>query len=169
MPLQVPADAEVVLEGWLEPGVTLPEGPFGDHTGFYTPQEPFPALTIDCVTMRSRPLLQSIVVGRPPTEDGPLGRATERFFLPLLKIIVPDIVDYDLPEAGGFHNCVIVSIDKKYPKHAQKVMHAIWGAHMMSLTKLIVVVDADCDVHDYQEVAWRALGTVSARTRHLGE
>ena len=158
VPLQVPAHAEVVIEGWLEPGEMLPEGPFGDHTGFYTPQEPFPALTIDCVTMRKRPLLQSIVVGRPPTEDGPLGRATERFFLPLLKIIVPDIVDYHLPEAGGFHNCAIVSIDKKYPKHAQKVMHAIWGAHMMSLTKLIVVVDADCDVHDLHEVAWRALG-----------
>jgi 4-hydroxy-3-polyprenylbenzoate decarboxylase len=158
VPLQVPAAAEVVLEGWLEPGKTLPEGPFGDHTGFYTPQEPFPALTVECVTMRRRPLLQSIVVGRPPTEDGPLGKATERFFLPLLKVIVPDVVDYDLPEAGGFHNCAIVSIDKRYPKHAQKVMHAIWGAHMMSLTKLIVVVDADCDVHDYQEVAWRAFG-----------
>lgn len=102
VPLQVPANAEVVLEGWLEPGEMLPEGPFGDHTGFYTPQEPFPALTIDCVTMRKRPLLQSIVVGRPPTEDGPLGRATERFFLPLLKIIVPDIVDYHLPEAAWF-------------------------------------------------------------------
>lgn len=160
VPLQVPAEAEVVLEGWLEPGVMRDEGPFGDHTGFYTPMEPFPALTIDCVTMRAKPMLQSIVVGRPPTEDGPLGKATERFFLPLLKIIVPDIVDYDLPEAGGFHNCAIVSIDKKYPKHAQKVMHAIWGAHMMSLTKLIVVVDADCDVHDYHEVAWRAFGNV---------
>ncbi len=89
-----------MIEGWLEPGEMLPEGPFGDHTGFYTPQEPFPALTIDCVTMRKRPLLQSIVVGLPPTEDGPLGRATERFFLPLLKIIVPDIVDYHLPEVG---------------------------------------------------------------------
>ncbi|WP_030791830.1 menaquinone biosynthesis decarboxylase [Streptomyces sp. NRRL S-920] len=158
VPLQVPAHAEVVIEGWLEPGEMLPEGPFGDHTGFYTPQEPFPALKIDCVTMRRRPLLQSIVVGRPPTEDGPLGRATERFFLPLLKVIVPDIVDYHLPESGGFHNCAIVSIDKKYPKHAQKVMHAIWGAHMMSLTKLIVVVDKDCDVHDLHEVSWRALG-----------
>ena len=158
VPLQVPAQAEVVLEGFLEPDVLLPEGPFGDHTGFYTPQEPFPALRIDCVTMRSRPLLQSTVVGRPPMEDGPLGRATERFFLPLLKLIVPDIVDYHLPEAGGFHNCAIISIDKRYPKHAQKVMHAVWGAHMMSLTKLIIVVDADCDVHDLHEVAWRALG-----------
>jgi len=160
VPLQVPANCEVVLEGWLEPGVTRPEGPFGDHTGFYTPIEPFPALTVTAVTMRKNAMFQSIVVGRPPTEDGPLGKATERFFLPLLKTIVPDIVDYDLPETGGFHNCAIVSIDKRYPKHAQKVMHAIWGAHLMSLTKLIVVVDADCDVHDYAEVSWRAFGNV---------
>jgi 4-hydroxy-3-polyprenylbenzoate decarboxylase len=160
VPLQVPADCEVVFEGWLEPGVLRDEGPFGDHTGFYTPVEPFPALTIDCVTMRRGAMFQSIVVGRPPTEDGPLGKATERFFLPLLKIVIPDIVDYDLPEVGVFHNCAIVSIDKRYPKHAQKVMHAIWGAHLMSLTKLIVVVDADCDVHNYAEVAWRAFGNV---------
>ena len=160
VPLQVPANCEVVLEGWLEPGVTRPEGPFGDHTGFYTPVEPFPALTVTAMTMRKSPMLQSIVVGRPPTEDGPLGKATERFFLPLLKMIVPDIVDYDLPETGGFHNCAIVSIDKRYPKHAQKVMSAIWGAHLMSLSKLIVVVDADCDVHDYAEVSWRAFGNV---------
>ncbi len=160
VPIQVPAHCEVVLEGWLEPGVTLPEGPFGDHTGFYTPVEPFPALTVTAVTMRKGAMFQSIVVGRPPTEDGPLGKATERFFLPLLKTIVPDIVDYDLPETGGFHNCAIVSIDKRYPKHAQKVMNAIWGAHLMSLTKLIVIVDADCDVHDYAEVSWRAFGNV---------
>jgi 4-hydroxy-3-polyprenylbenzoate decarboxylase len=160
VPLQVPANCEVVLEGWLEPGVTLPEGPFGDHTGYYTPIEPFPALTVTAMTMRKKPMLQSIVVGRPPTEDGPLGKATERFFLPLLKVIVPDIVDYDLPETGGFHNCAIVSIHKRYPKHAQKVMNAIWGAHLMSLTKLIVVVDADCDVHDYAQVSWRAFGNV---------
>jgi len=160
VPLQVPAHCEVVLEGWLEPGVTLPEGPFGDHTGFYTPVEPFPALTVTAMTMRKNAVLQSIVVGRPPTEDGPLGKATERFFLPLLKMIVPDIVDYDLPETGGFHNCAIVAIDKRYPKHAQKIMNAIWGAHLMSLTKLIVVVDADCDVHDYAEVSWRAFGNV---------
>ena len=160
LPLQVPANAEVVLEGWLEPGETLAEGPFGDHTGFYTPVEQFPALTVTAVTMRKDPILQSIVVGRPPMEDGPLGKATERFFLPLLKIVIPDLVDYSLPEAGGFHNCAIVSIDKKYPKHAQKVMHAIWGAHLMSLTKLIIVVDGDCDVHDYAQVAWRAFGNV---------
>ena len=160
VPLQVPAHCEVVLEGWLEPGVTRPEGPFGDHTGFYTPVEPFPALTVTTMTMRKDAMLQSIVVGRPPTEDGPLGKATERFFLPMLKMLIPDIVDYDLPETGGFHNCAIVSIDKRFPKHAQKVMHAIWGAGLMSLTKLIVVVDADCDVHDYAQVSWRAFGNV---------
>jgi len=160
VPLQVPAQAQVVLEGWLEPGDRLPEGPFGDHTGFYTPVEPFPALRVDVMTTRRHPVFQTIVVGRPPQEDGPLGKATERIFLPLLRLTIPEIVDYDLPLEGVFHNCAIVAIDKRYPKHAQKVMHAIWGAGLMSLTKLIVVVDADCDVHDHSEVAWRALGNV---------
>ena len=160
VPLQVPAHAQVVLEGWLEPGHRLPEGPFGDHTGFYTPIEPFPALTVECMTMQREPVFQSIVVGRPPQEDGPMGKATERIFLPLIQLTVPEVVDYDLPVEGVFHNCCIVSIDKRYPKHAQKVMNAIWGAGLLSLSKLIVVVDADCDVHDYSEVAWRALGNV---------
>ncbi len=160
VPLQVPATAQVVLEGWVEPGQRLPEGPFGDHTGFYTPVEPFPYLRVQTMTMRSDAIYQSIIVGRPPQEDGPLGKATERIFLPLLRLTIPEIVDYDLPEAGVFHNCVIVSIDKRFPKHAQKVMNAIWGAGLMSLSKLIVVVDADCDVHDYAEVAWRAFGNV---------
>ncbi len=160
VPLQVPARAQVVLEGWLEPGARHPEGPFGDHTGFYTPVEPFPALTVDVMTMQRDPVFQTIVVGRPPQEDGPLGKATERIFLPLLRLSIPDIVDYDLPVEGVFHNCAIVSIDKRFPKHAQKVMNAIWGAGLMSLSKLIVVVDADCDVHDYREVAWRAFGNV---------
>ena len=160
VPLQVPAAAQVVVEGWLEPGVRVPEGPFGDHTGYYTPVEPFPALTIDTMTMRKDPVFQTIVVGKPPAEDGPIGKATERIFLPLIKMTNPDIVDMDLPVEGVFHNCVIVSIDKRYPKHAQKVMSALWGAGLMSLTKLIVVVDADCDVHDHADVAWRALGNV---------
>ena len=160
VPLQVPANAQIVLEGWLEPGHRMPEGPFGDHTGFYTPIEPFPALTIDVMTMQKDPIFPSIVVGRPPQEDGPMGKATERIFLPLIKMMTPDIVDYDLPVEGGFHNCCIVSIDKRFPKHAQKVMSAIWGAGLLSLAKLIVVVDADCDVHDYREVAWRAFGNV---------
>jgi 4-hydroxy-3-polyprenylbenzoate decarboxylase len=160
VPLQVPAAAQVVLEGWVEPGARLPEGPFGDHTGFYTPVEPFPFMRVETMTMRSDAIYQSIIVGRPPQEDGPMGKATERIFLPLIKMTVPEIVDYDLPEAGVFHNCCIVSIDKRFPKHAQKVMNAIWGAGLLSLSKLIVVVDADCDVHDYAEVAWRAFGNV---------
>ncbi|HJQ41692.1 MAG TPA: menaquinone biosynthesis decarboxylase [Jatrophihabitantaceae bacterium] len=160
VPLQVPAAAQVVLEGWVEPGKRLPEGPFGDHTGFYTPIEPFPFVRVETMTMRTDPIYQSIIVGRPPQEDGPIGKATERIFLPLIQMTVPEIVDYDLPEAGVFHNCVIVAIDKRFPKHAQKVMNAIWGAGLLSLSKLIVVVDADCDVHDYNEVAWRAFGNV---------
>jgi 4-hydroxy-3-polyprenylbenzoate decarboxylase len=160
VPLRVPANAQVVLEGWLEPGERMPEGPFGDHTGFYTPVEPFPALKVDVMTTRSAPVFQTIVVGRPPQEDGPIGKATERIFLPLVRMMIPEIVDYDLPDAGVFHNCVIVSIEKRYPKQAQKVMNAVWGAGLLSLSKLIVVVDADCDVHDYAEVAWRAFGNV---------
>jgi 4-hydroxy-3-polyprenylbenzoate decarboxylase len=160
VPLQVPANAQIVLEGWVEPGERLPEGPFGDHTGFYTPVEPFPFLRVDVMTMRRNPIYQSIVVGRPPQEDGPLGKATERIFLPLIKLTVPEIIDYDLPEAGVFHNCAIVSIDKRFPKHAHKVMNAIWGAGLLSLSKLIVIVDKECNVHDYNEVAWRAFGNV---------
>jgi 4-hydroxy-3-polyprenylbenzoate decarboxylase len=160
VPLQVPAAAQVVVEGWVEPGKRLPEGPFGDHTGFYTPVEPFPYVEVETLTMRTDAIFQSIIVGRPPQEDGPIGKATERIFLPLIRMTVPEIVDYDLPEAGVFHNCVIVSIEKRFPKHAQKVMNAIWGAGLLSLSKLIVVVDADCDVHDYAEVAWRAFGNV---------
>ncbi len=165
VPLQVPADAQVVLEGWLEPGERRPEGPFGDHTGFYTPVEPFPALTIDCMTMQKNPVFQSDRGRSTAAEDGPLGKATERIFLPLVKLLIPDIVDMDMPVEGVFHNCVIVSIDKRFPKHAHKVMHAIWGAGMLSLAKLIVVVDADCDVHDYSEVAWRAFGNVDYSPR----
>jgi 4-hydroxy-3-polyprenylbenzoate decarboxylase len=160
VPLQVPARAQIVLEGYVEPGERLPEGPFGDHTGFYTPVEDFPVLHVECMTTCRRPVYHSIVTSKPPQEDGPLGKATERIFLPLIKILIPDIVDYDLPAPGVFHNCLVVSIRKKYPKHAQKIMHAIWGAHLLSLTKLIVVVDDDCDVHDYAEVAFRAFGNV---------
>jgi 4-hydroxy-3-polyprenylbenzoate decarboxylase len=160
VPLQVPAHAQVVLEGWLEPGRRLPEGPFGDHTGFYTPVEPFPALTVECMTMQRDPVFQTIVVGRPPQEDGPIGKATERIFLPLVQLTIPEIVDYDMPVEGVFHNCVIVAIEKRFPKHAQKVMNAVWGTGLLSLSKCVVVVDADCDVHDYREVAWRAFGNV---------
>jgi 4-hydroxy-3-polyprenylbenzoate decarboxylase len=160
VPLQVPAHAQIVLEGYVEPGERLPEGPFGDHTGFYTPVEPFPVLHIEAMTTQRDPVYHSIVTSKPPQEDGPIGHATERIFLPLIKLLVPDIVDMSMPEPGVFHNCLVVSIRKRYPKHAQKVMNAVWGAHLLSLTKLIVVVDDDCDPSDYHEVAFRAFGNV---------
>jgi 4-hydroxy-3-polyprenylbenzoate decarboxylase len=160
VPLQVPAHAQIVLEGYVEPGERHPEGPFGDHTGFYTPVEPFPVLHVTKMTAQRDPVYHSIITSKPPQEDGGIGYATERIFLPLIKMLIPDIVDYALPEPGVFHNCLVVSIQKRYPKHAQKVMNAIWGAHLLSLTKLIVVVDEDCDPHDYHEVAFRAFGNV---------
>jgi 4-hydroxy-3-polyprenylbenzoate decarboxylase len=160
VPLQVPANAQIVLEGYVEPGERHPEGPFGDHTGFYTPVEQFPVLHVEKMTSQREPVYHSIITSKPPQEDGPIGYATERIFLPLIKMLIPDIVDLAMPEPGVFHNCLIVAISKRYPKQAQKVMNAIWGAHLLSLTKLIVVVDDDCDPHDYHEVAFRAFGNV---------
>ena len=150
--LEVPANAEIVLEGTIALGDEGLEGPFGDHTGFYTAAEPFPIFRLSAITMRRDAIYPSIVVGRPPQEDAWLGKATERIFLPAIRMTVPEIVDYDLPVAGAFHNCVIVSIRKRFPGHAHKVMHAIWGLGMLSLSKAIVVVDEDVDVHDYAEV-----------------
>jgi 4-hydroxy-3-polyprenylbenzoate decarboxylase len=150
--LEVPANAEIVLEGYVQKDDLADEGPFGDHTGYYTAVEPFPVFHVTAVTMRRDAIYPSIVVGRPPQEDAWLGKATERIFLPAVRMTVPEIVDYDLPVAGAFHNCAIVSIRKAFPGHAQKVMHAIWGLGMLSLTKAVVVVDEDVDVHDYAEV-----------------
>src|SRR4051794_21883895 len=150
--LEVPADAEIVLEGYIEKGELTEEGPFGDHTGYYTPAEQFPVFNVTAITMRKDAIYPSIVVGKPPQEDAWLGKATERIFLPAVKMTVPEIVDYDLPVAGAFHNLCLVSIKKAFPGHAQKVMHAIWGLGMLSLTKGIVVVDEHVDVHDYGEV-----------------
>src|SRR6266550_1186185 len=150
--LEVPANGEIVLEGYIEKDELGLEGPFGDHTGYYTPAEPFPVFHVTALTMRRDAIYPSIVVGRPPQEDAWLGKATERIFLPAIRATVPEIVDYDLPVAGGFHNCCIVSIKKAFPGHAQKVMHAIWGLGMLSLTKSIVVVDEWVDVHDYEQV-----------------
>jgi len=153
--LEVPANAEIVLEGYVERGDEGIEGPFGDHTGYYSPAEPFPTFRVTAMTMRRGAIYPSIVVGKPPAEDAWLGKATERIFLPAIRMSVPEIVDYDLPVAGAFHNCVIVSIRKAFPGHAQKVMHAIWGLGMLSLTKTVVVVDEWVDVHDYEEVFFR--------------
>jgi 4-hydroxy-3-polyprenylbenzoate decarboxylase len=150
--LDVPANAEIILEGYVQRGDEAPEGPFGDHTGYYTGVEPFPVFHVTAMTMRERAIYPSIVVGKPPAEDAWLGKATERIFLPAVKMTIPEIVDYDLPVAGAFHNCVIVSIRKAFPGHARKVMHGLWGLGMLSLSKSIVVVDAHVNVHDYEEV-----------------
>src|SRR4029078_8754604 len=140
-----------------------PGGPFGDHTGYYTPPEPFPVFHVTAMTMRRDAIYPSIVVGKPPQEDAWLGKATERIFLPAIRMSVPEIVDYDLPVAGAFHNCCIVSIRKAFPGHAQKVMHAIWGLGMLSLTKSVVVVDEWVNVHDYEEVFFRVGANVDPK------
>jgi 4-hydroxy-3-polyprenylbenzoate decarboxylase len=154
--LEVPAHAEIVLEGYVEQGDLTDEGPFGDHTGYYTPIEPFPVFHLTALTMRRDAIYPSIVVGKPPAEDAWLGKATERIFLPAIRASVPEIVDYDLPVAGAFHNCAIVSIRKTYPAQAKKAMHAIWGLGLLSLTKTVIVVDAHVDPHDYAQVAFYA-------------
>ncbi len=153
--LEVPARAEIVIEGYIARGELRDEGPFGDHTGYYTPEEPFPVVHVTAVTTRRDPIYPSIIVGVPPQEDAWLGKATERLFLPAVRMTMPEVVDYDLPVEGAFHNLCIVAIRKAYPGHARKVMHAIWGTGLLSLTKGIVVVDADVDVHDYGQVMWQ--------------
>jgi 4-hydroxy-3-polyprenylbenzoate decarboxylase len=161
--LEVPARAEIVLEGYVERGDEGVEGPFGDHTGYYSPPESFPVFHLTAMTMRRDAIYPSIVVGKPPAEDAWLGKATERIFLPAIRMSVPEIVDYDLPVAGAFHNCVIVSIRKAFPGHARKVMHAIWGLGLLSLAKSVVVVDDWVDVHDYEEVFFRVCANVDPK------
>ena len=161
--VEVPARAEIVLEGYIEKDEVGEEGPFGDHTGYYTAAEPFPVFHVTAMTMRRDAIYPSIVVGKPPQEDAWLGKATERIFLPAVRTTLPEIVDYDLPIAGAFHNCCIVSIRKQFPGHAAKVMHALWGLGMLSLTKCIVVVDANVDVHDYEQVLFYAGANVDPK------
>jgi 4-hydroxy-3-polyprenylbenzoate decarboxylase len=161
--LEVPAHAEIVLEGYIQKGELGTEGPFGDHTGYYSPAEPFPVFRLTAITMRRDAVYPSIVVGKPPAEDAWLGKATERIFLPAIRTSVPEIVDYDLPVAGAFHNCVIVSVRKAFPGHARKVMHAIWGLGMLSLSKSVVVVDEWVDVHDYEDVFFRVCANVDPK------
>jgi 4-hydroxy-3-polyprenylbenzoate decarboxylase len=161
--LQVPANAEIVLEGTVSRDDVGLEGPFGDHTGYYTPAEQFPVFRISAITMRREAIYPSIVVGVPPAEDEWLAKATERIFLPAIRVSVPEIVDYDLPTAGAFHNCVIVSIRKRFPGHARKVMHAIWGLGLLSLAKSVVVVDEDVDVHDYEQVFFHVCANVDPK------
>jgi len=159
--LEVPADAEFVLEGYIDPAEPLvTEGPFGDHTGFYSEADLYPLVHVTAVTMRKNPVYATTIVGRPPMEDFYLGHATERIFLPLLKLTTPEIVDYHMPAEGIFHNLVFVSIKKDYPGQAFKVMNALWGQGLMSLAKVLVVVDAWVNVRDPQEAWWVALNNI---------
>jgi 4-hydroxy-3-polyprenylbenzoate decarboxylase len=159
--LDVPADAEIVIEGVIDPAEALvTEGPFGDHTGFYSEADLYPRVRVTAITMRREPLYATTIVGRPPMEDFYLGHATERIFLPLLRLTVPEIVDYHMPAEGIFHNLVFVSIDKQYPGQAFKVMNALWGAGLMSLAKVLVVLDRDVNVRDPREAWWVALNNL---------
>jgi len=158
--LEVPADAEVVLEGYVDANDLRPEGPFGDHTGFYTPVDDYPTFHLTGMSTRRDAIYATTIVGMPPMEDFYLGKATERIFLPLIRTMVPDLVDMNLPLQGVFHNCALVSVDKRYPGHAKKLMNAIWGLGLLSLTRCVVVVDADVDVQDVSAVAFRAFSNV---------
>ncbi|MEO8480330.1 MAG: menaquinone biosynthesis decarboxylase [Gemmatimonadota bacterium] len=162
--LEVPSEAEIVIEGQIDPAEALVmEGPFGDHTGFYSLADLYPKMHVTAVTMKRNPVYPATLVGRPPMEDYWLGHATERIFLPLLKLTVPEIVDYHMPAAGIFHNLVFVSIDKQYPGQAYKVMHALWGQGLMSLSKVLVVVDKDVDVQNVDETWWVALNNIDPK------
>jgi 4-hydroxy-3-polyprenylbenzoate decarboxylase len=152
--IEVPADAEIVIEGIVPAGERRIEGPFGDHTGFYTLEEEYPVMRVTAITHRAKPVYPATIVGRPPMEDGWLGKATERLFLPLVRLFVPEVIDYNLPVEGVFHNLCIVKIRKRYPGHAYKVMHALWGLGQMMFTKIIIVVDEWVDVQNLQEVLW---------------
>jgi 4-hydroxy-3-polyprenylbenzoate decarboxylase len=158
--LMVPAEAEFVLEGYVDPAERRREGPFGDHTGFYSLDDDFPVFHVTAITRRERPVYLTTIVGRPPMEDGFMGEAVERLFLPLVKKTIPEIRDLYLPVEGIFHNLAIVSIDKRYPGHARKTMHAIWGMGQLMFTKTIVVVDAGVDVRGGKELLWRVLTAV---------
>jgi 4-hydroxy-3-polyprenylbenzoate decarboxylase len=158
--IEVPAQAEYVLEGYVELGETRREGPFGDHTGFYSLDDDYPVFHVTCLTHRKNPVYATTIVGPPPMEDYFMGKAIERIFLPLMRMQIPEIRDMCMPAEGIFHNLMLVSIRKSYPMQARKVMHAIWGLGQAMFTKCIVVVDEDTDVQNYSEVAWKALNNI---------
>ena len=158
--LEVPANSEIVLEGYVELGELRREGPFGDHTGFYSLDDDYPVFHISCVTHRKKPIYATTIVGPPPMEDFYMGKAIERIFLPLMRLQLPEIRDISMPAEGIFHNLILVAIRKSYPGHARKVMHAIWGLGQAMFSKCIVVVDEDVDVQNSGEVAWKALNNI---------
>jgi 4-hydroxy-3-polyprenylbenzoate decarboxylase len=159
-PLEVPANAEFVIEGFVDSDERAPEGPFGDHTGYYTPVDDYPVLHVTAITHRLRPIYPTTVVGIPPMEDYWMGKATERLFLPLMKLFMGEIVDVNMPPAGIFHNLVLVSIRKRFPGHARKVINGLWGLGLMMLAKCIVIFDAEVDVQNVHEAMFHALNNV---------
>lgn len=163
VPLEVPASAEIVIEGWVHPTQKVMEGPFGDHTGFYSLADEYPLFEVTAITRRRSAVYPTTIVGKPPMEDYYLGKATERVFLPLLKMLIPDVIDYHLPMFGAFHNCAFVKIRKEYPLQARKVIHSIWGAGQMMFTKFIIIVDEDVDVHNEQDVLFHLGANVDPR------
>jgi len=158
--LEVPANAEIVLEGYVDLDELRTEGPFGDHTGYYSLADPYPVFHVTCVTERRSAIYQTIIVGKPPQEDCFMGSAVERIFLPLIRKQLPEIEDLHMPFEGVFHNLVLVSLKKRYPGHARKIMHAIWGMGQAMFSKCIVVLDSGNDLRDYGKVVWRALNNI---------
>lgn len=158
--LEVPANSEIVLEGYVIPGEVQTEGPFGDHTGYYSPAADYPVFHVTALTRRKDPIYPSIVVGRPPSEDFFMGKASERLMLPALQLTLPEIIDVNMPSEGVFHNLLLVSIKKEYPGHARKVMSALWGLGLVMLAKAIIVLDHDVDVQNLSEVAWRVTANI---------
>src|SRR5690242_10411498 len=158
--IEVPANSEIVLEGYLNLGELRREGPFGDHTGFYSLDDDYPVFHIECITHRKNPIYATTIVGPPPMEDFYMGKAIERIFLPLMRLQIPEIRDISMPAEGIFHNLILVAIRKSYPGHARKVMHAIWGLGQAMFSKVIVVVDEDVDVQNFREVVWKALNHI---------
>jgi UbiD family decarboxylases len=152
--LEVPANAEIVLEGTVDPNDVRMEGPFGDHTGYYTPAEPFPIFTLTGIMRRSEPIYLTTVVGKPILEDAYIGKVIERSFLPLIQMFHPEVVDFSMPASGWFQGLAIISIKKQYPGQAKKVMMGLWGMGQLSLTKMFIVVDGEINVHNMDDVIW---------------
>ncbi len=161
--LDVPGDAEFILEGYVDPKELRTEGPFGDHTGFYSLEDEYPVFHLERITRRKHPVYPATIVGIPPKEDCWMAKATERLFLPFLKQLCPEIVDLSMPIEGVFHNCVIVSIKKRFPGHARKVMNFLWGMGQMMYTKLIVVVDETINPQNAGETAWWVFNNIDGR------
>ncbi len=159
-PIEVPANAEFVIEGYVNPDERAPEGPFGDHTGYYTPVDDYPVLHVTAITHRHRPVYPTTIVGIPPMEDYWMGKATERLFLPLMKLFLGEVVDVNMPPEGIFHNLVLVSIRKRFPGHARKVINGLWGMGLMMLAKCIIVFDAEVDVQNVRQAMFHALNNV---------